>query len=179
MRSLLLLSALSAALLPAAPLTITEPPDMPGTGGQTYTVDAGTNTISGFVNGSPIGGPDFADNFSIFVPGGLTVTSTFLSVTNFSNAGGQAGLGCFTGAGCFGAGLGSGMSNPATGSTVSYTAESPWASDGGGGVFVGSYNGTLTLQVSQSQQSAVPEPGTMALVLPVLAGAWWLRRRSL
>lgn len=178
MRSFLLLSALSAALLPAVPLTITEPPDMPDTGGLTYTVDVGTNTVSGSVNGSPGIGPDFADNFSIFVPGNLLVTSTFVSITSFAN-GGSGALGCFTGAGCFGTGLGSGLNNPASGATVSYTAESPWANDGGGGVILGSYNWTLTLQVTQSTQpQAVPEPGTMALVLPLLAGAWSLRRRS-
>ncbi len=180
MRSLLLLSTLAAALLPAAPLTITEPPDMPDTGGLTYTVDIGTNTISGSVNGAQGLGPDFADNFSVFVPGNLLVTSTFVSITNFSS-GGSGALGCFTGAGCFGSGLFSGMSDPASGSTTSYTAESPWANASGGGVTLGSYNWTLTLQVTQSTQpqSGVPEPGTMALVFPMLAGAWWLHRRRL
>jgi uncharacterized protein (TIGR03382 family) len=173
---LIVAAALTASLGTAAPLAVTEPPDHPGTAGTTYTVDTGTNTISGFVNGSPFSG-DFQDNFSILVPGNLIVTGTSVSITNFNNGGGAAGLGCFTGAGCFGAGGFFGLNNPAPGSTTSYTADSPWANAVGGGVNLGSFNFTLTLQVAEANQT-VPEPGTFALIVPVLAGAWLLRRRG-
>jgi len=45
---------------------------------------------------------------------------------------------------------------------------------------LGSFNWTMTVQVTQSTQPGgnVPEPGTLALVMPVLAGAWWMRRRA-
>jgi uncharacterized protein (TIGR03382 family) len=175
--SLLAAAVLTAGLATAAPLTITEPPDHPGSAGTTYTVDVGTNTISGFVNGTPSGG-DYQDNFSVFVPGNLLVTSTSVSILNFNNLGGSAGLGCFTGAGCFGTGGFFGLSDPASGSTTSYTASSPFQSEPSGGVNIGSFDFTLTIEVAQAS-NPVPEPGTFAIVVPALAGAWLVRRRRI
>lgn len=170
-----ILFLLAAGLASAAPLSITEPPDQPGAAGPTYVADLGLNTISGSVNGSPFSG-DYQDNFSIFLPANLVASSVSVSILNFSNQGGAAGLGCFTGAGCFGTGGFFGLSLPASGSTTSYTATSPWQDDPQGGVNLGAFDYTLTFQVAQGA-APVPEPATVLLVLPPLAGLVALRRR--
>ena len=131
--------ALFGALACAAPVTAIEAPDRPAVGGPLYALDAGLNTISGMVFGSDVAG-DLQDNFSVWVPAHLKVVLAQLYVTDFTNGGGtDATLGCFTGAGCFGTGLFSGLSNPASGSTVSYTATAPY-SQYGGGVASGGFN---------------------------------------
>jgi len=171
-----ILSMLALAQATAAPIAATEPPDLPGSGGPVFTVDAGTNTVTGFVNGSPYGG-DFQDMFSVFVPANIVVTSAWVTVTEFNNLGGTAGLGCFTGAGCFGSGMMSGLAAPASGSTVSFTATSPWQDDPQGGVNIGSFKFELTLVAGRATTSTVPEPASWALALAALGAAGMRRRR--
>lgn len=171
----ILLWILSVGTGVAAPILVTEPPDLPASAGPTYAVDVGTNTITGSVNGWP-GGFDYQDQFSIFVPGHLLVTSASVSIHDFNNLGGAAGLGCFSGAGCFGSGLFASLGIPASGSTLHFTASSPWQEDLQGGVNIGSFKYTLTLDVA-TRPATVPEPGTWALMLAVLGGAGMLRRR--
>lgn len=170
------IALLAASLASAAPLAITEQPDQPGSAGPTFVADLGINTITGAVNGTPFGG-DYQDNFSVFLPANLTVTAASVSIFNFNNLGGAAGLGCFTGAGCFGTGGFFGLGFPTPGSTTSYTASSPYADDPQGGVNIGSFGYTLTLEVSQGT-APVPEPATFLLILPALAGLAALRRRQ-
>lgn len=165
-RVLALSTALCGALACAAPVTAIEPPDRPAAGGALYALDAGLNTISGTVFGSEWAG-DLQDNFSVWVPAHLQVILTELYVSGFTNGGGtEATLGCFSGAGCFGTGLLASLSNPASGSLVSYTATAPY-SQMGGGVASGGFNYVLSLQV-QRLPSAVPEPAMLGLVLPAL-----------
>ena len=175
---LFLACGLCAHVAAAAPINAVEPPDRPAYGGPTYVLDAGVNVVAGSVFGSPYVGAngDYEDHFLVTVPSHLVVSGTFLSVTGFTNGGGSDPVfGCFPGAGWFGTGIWSGLPNPATGSTASYTATAPYSSMGGG-VASGGFTYTLTFNVDRAP-AHVPEPATLVLAVPALAGLWVARRR--
>ncbi|MFN7921506.1 MAG: PEP-CTERM sorting domain-containing protein [Bryobacteraceae bacterium] len=168
--------ALFAYAAYGAPITVSEPPDFPDSGGPTYVLDVGTNTISGHVNGcAACGGTDFKDNFSVTVPAGVEITSAFFAATNFTNGGGlNPKLGVFSYAGGFGTNFGSGMPLFGQG-TYSFTATSPESISALSEVpLAGAFDYTLTFDV---QASETPEPSSAALALGGLLAAYWRSRR--
>lgn len=163
-----------AATALAAPFAITEPPDIPGSGGPTFVLDIGTNTINASVSGCPnCPGSDFQDNFSVTLPGGMQIVSSFLS-GSYDNGGGTSPAGfCFSGEGCFFTGFFAGMSG-FTG-TKAYTASSPYSLDAQAAQIPGLTNYTMSFTVA----SDIPEPATGLLALPALAALYFARRKSL
>jgi hypothetical protein len=178
---------LFASVAMAAPITSVEPPDRPGSNGPTYVLGLGTNTISGSLSGCPAqfagcAGTDYQDNFSVTVPSNMIVTSASLSGSNVTLGGGafnQSGA-CFTNQGCSFTSFFSGLNLPASGSTTSYTATSPWSMNAQEQALPGTFNYTVTFVVAQSTLPGgeVPEPGTFALLAPAISTILWLRKRT-
>lgn len=172
---LLTLAVLLVGLLPASPLAVSEPPDLPDSGGPTYSLGVGVNIIDGWVNGHP-GGGDYQDNFSLFLPVNAMVTSVSVQITGFAYPGlGPFNLGCFTGAGCFATNGIFGLASPAAGSTTSYTATSPWGENPSGGVDIGTFQYTLMMVVEETH-SAIPEPSAWLMLGSGLLALGFLRR---
>jgi hypothetical protein len=173
MHRLSCLALLSAASAWATPVTYTEPPDLADSGGPTFILEVGINTITGSVNGCNNCAGDFADSFSLTLPVGLIVTSAFFSATNFNGGGANPTLGCFTQAGCFGTGFFSGMTLAP--GTTAFTATSPYAQLAGSVTVPGSYDYILSYTVASA---GVPEPSTAIAVVSALAGLVLIRRRN-
>ena len=173
--STLALAGLLAAGLSAAPITVTEPPDFPGSGGPNFVLEIGVNTISGNVSGCPSCiGSDYQDNFSLTLPAGMHVTSGFLTGSYESGGGANPQLACFSHFGCFGTGFfdGSGGNIFSGSSNFNFTATSPWSTLTA--VFPGSSSYTLSVTVAAD----VPEPATALLVIPALGALALIRRRA-
>lgn len=163
-------TALLTAALSAAPVNSTEPPDRAGAGGPTYILDVGTNVIQGSASGCPNCGGDYQDNFSLTLPAGMTITSSFLTGSYSSGGGINPSGSCFTGEGCFYTGFGTGLAS-FTG-TKSFTATSPFSFDQAGSELAGVFDYTLTVNV----EATTPEPASGLLAIPALAAMLWRRR---
>jgi len=164
---LLVLAGLLAAGLEAAPIAITEPPDLPGGNlSQIFVLGVGTNTVSGNVSGCPNCGGDFEDNVTLVLPAGLKYVSGSLSLDYVAGQGSNPHGACFTVFGCFFTGAFSGLGQNVFAGTgqFNFTASSPYATLAT--EMPGSSSYVLTFNVAAD----VPEPATALLVIPVLAG---------
>ncbi len=174
----LLLATTFAAALGAAPITITEPPDFPGAAGPVYNLGAGVNTISGSVSGCPNCGGDYQDNFTVVLPSGFTLSSGFFSATYDSGGGSNPQLACASGHGCYGSGLGSGISSGNfTNGQYIITVTSPWSTLSVETPGSSSYTLSFTVAGDGPSRSEVPEPSTWALLGAGLTAIGLLRRR--
>jgi hypothetical protein len=174
--TLLFLLALAAN---AAPITVTEPPDFPSSGGATLTLGAGQNVITGSVSGCPNCGGDFKDNFVLFIPAGLAFTSGSLSVSVDTGGGASPQGACFTNLGCFGVGAFSGFSGSVfTNGSWDFTATSPYSTLSVQVPGTGNYTLTVNVALDTTPGANVPEPGTFLTLGAGLGLVAFLRRRQ-
>jgi hypothetical protein len=160
-----------ATAITSAPITVVEPPDLPDSGGPTFTLAPGINTISGSVNGCPNCGGDFQDDLTLFLPVGLIVTEASLSANINAPTGPNASGACFSNTGCFFLSFFSGLptssfDNPDR--TLNFTASSPYSAPSvqipGSSSNVPSYTVTASTRGGE-----VPEPGSWLLLSSGLA----------
>ena len=176
---LFLLGAVLAGSSAFGGLIVNEPPDFPASNPTSYNLTDGVNIFTGTVSGCPNCGGDFQDRFILVLPAGSQFVSGFLSGSYTPGAGTNPQGACFTGQGCFFSGFFSGFSSSVfVGGQYDFTASSPYAFSDIASLTIaaenaGSSSYTLTVTV------AAPEPSTVLLVVPVLAGlALWAGRRK-
>jgi hypothetical protein len=174
-----LLGAVLAGSSAFGGLIVNEPPDFPASNPTSYNLTDGVNIFTGTVSGCPNCGGDFQDRFILVLPPGGQFVSGFLSGSYTAGAGTNPQGACFTGQGCFFTGFFSGFSSSVfAGGQYDFTASSPYAFSDIASFSIAAENAgssSYTLSVTV----AAPEPSTVLLVVPVLAGlALWSRRRK-